>query len=62
MLTSKKMVKGMLHIDHPDKVCESGVFNKHHKASFAKKVNWKANKPLELIHIDVCGPIKPMST
>jgi len=62
MLASKKMVKGMPHIDHPDKVCESNVFNKHHKASFAKKVNWKANKPLELIHIDVCGPIKPMST
>jgi len=56
------MVKGMPHIDHLDKVCESSVLNKHHRASFAKKVNWKANKPLELIHIDVCGLIKPMST
>jgi len=45
------MVKGMPHIDHLDKVCESSVLNKHHRASFAKKVNWKANKPLELIHI-----------
>jgi hypothetical protein len=31
-------------------------------ASFAKEVNWKANKPLELVHTDLCGPIKPMLT
>ncbi|KAJ6858188.1 hypothetical protein NC652_040680 [Populus alba x Populus x berolinensis] len=31
------MVKRMPHIDHSDKVCESSVLNKHHKASFAKK-------------------------
>jgi len=62
MLASKKMVKGMPHIDHPDEVCESCVLSKHHRSSFAKEVNWKANKPLELVHTDVCGPIKPMST
>jgi hypothetical protein len=62
MLASKKMVKGMPHIDHPDEFCESCVLSKHHKSSFAKEVNWKANKPLELVHTDVCGPIKPMST
>jgi hypothetical protein len=61
MLASKKMVKGMPHIDHPDEVCESCVLSKHHRSSFAKEVNWKANKPLELVHTDVCGPIKPMS-
>jgi hypothetical protein len=62
MLVSKKMVKGMPHIDHPDEVYESCVLSKHHRSSFAKEVNWKANKPLELVHTDVCGPIKPMST
>jgi hypothetical protein len=62
MLESKKMVKGMPDIDHPDEVCESCVLNKHHRASFAKEVKWKAKKPLELVHIDVCGPIKSMST
>jgi hypothetical protein len=51
MLASKKMVKGMPHIDHPDEVYESCVLS-----------NWKANKSLELVHTDVCGPIKPMST
>jgi len=62
MLASKNMVKGMPHIDHPDEVCESCVLSKHHRSSFTKEVNWKANKPLELVHRDVCGPIKPMST
>jgi hypothetical protein len=62
MLASKKMVKCMPHIDHPDEVCESCVLNKHHRASFAKEVNWKAKKTLELMHTDMCGTIKPMST
>jgi len=55
------MVKCMPHIDHPDEVCESYVLNKHHRSSFAKEINWKANKPLKLVHTNVCGPIKPMS-
>jgi transposase InsO family protein len=62
MLASKKMVKRMPHIDHPDEVCESCVLSKHHRSSFAKEVNWKAKRSLELVHTDVCGPIKPMST
>jgi hypothetical protein len=49
MLASKKMVKGIPHIDH-------------HRSSFAKEVNLKANKPLELVHTNMCDPIKPMST
>jgi 5'-3' exoribonuclease 2 len=62
MQASKNMVKGMPHINHPDEVCESCVLSKHHRTSFAKEVNWKTNKPLELMHTYVYGPIKPMST
>ena len=51
----------MPYIDHPDEVFESYVLSKHHRSSFAKEVNWKANKPLELVHTNMCGPIKPMS-
>jgi len=62
MLVRKKMVKGIPYIDHLDEVCESCILNKNHKTSFAKEVNWKVNKPLELMHTNVYGPIKPMLT
>jgi len=45
-----------------EEVYESYVLSEHHRSNFAKDVNWKANKPLELVHTDVCGPIKPMLT
>ena len=50
------------HIDHLDEVRKSYVLSKYHNTSFTKEVNWKANKPLELVHTNMCGPIKPMST
>ena len=53
MLASKKMVKSMPYIDHPKEACESCVLSKHHKTSFAKDVNWKVKKPLELMHTNV---------
>ncbi|KAL3609588.1 hypothetical protein D5086_000608, partial [Populus alba] len=62
MLVCKKMVKGIPHIDHPDEVCECCVLGKHHRSNFAKEINWKAKRPLKLVHTNVCGPIKPIST
>jgi len=62
MPTSMNMVKGMPYIDNLDEVCDSCVFSKHHKASFAKEIKWKANKALELVHTNMCSPIKPMTT
>jgi hypothetical protein len=56
------MVNGMPYIDHLDEVCESCVLNKNHRDSFAKKVNWKIKKPFELVHTNMIGLVKPMST
>jgi hypothetical protein len=39
ILASKKMVKGMPHIDHSDEIHESYILSKHHITSFTKKVN-----------------------
>jgi transposase InsO family protein len=60
-LASKGMVDGLPRIDYPDKFCEGCVFGKHPRNSFPKEASYRASKPLELVHTDICGPIKLMS-
>ena len=61
MLSKKEMVRGLPSISHPDQVCEGCLLGKQFKKSFPKESSSRAQKPLELIHTDVCGPIKPSS-
>ena len=61
LLHNKKMVKGFPLIDCVDQVCESCILGKQHRDSFPTRKSWKANKQLELIHIDICGPMKTLS-
>ena len=60
-LSSKKMVKGLPHIDFPKQFCEGCVLSKQSRKSFPKEASYHAKKPLELIHIYICGPIIPTS-
>ena len=55
------MVKGLPYINHPDQLCEGCLLGKQFRKSFPKESNSRAQKPLELIHTDVCGPFKPNS-
>ena len=34
---------------------------KHHRESFPKGVAWRAKRVLELVHTDVCGPMRTPS-
>ncbi|KAH9735937.1 hypothetical protein KPL71_017913 [Citrus sinensis] len=61
LLFKKNMVKGLPYINHPDKLCEGCLLGKQFRKSFPKESNSRAQKPLELIHTDVCGPFKPNS-
>ena len=61
LLSKKEMVKGLPCINHPNQVCEGCLLGKQFKMSFPKESETRARKPLELIHTDVCGPIKPSS-
>jgi hypothetical protein len=61
LLSKKDMVRGLPYINHPNQVCEGCLLGKQFKMSFPKESSSRAQKPLELIHTDVCGPIKPRS-
>ncbi|KAH9697695.1 hypothetical protein KPL71_023716 [Citrus sinensis] len=61
LLFKKNMVKGLPYTNHPDQLCEGCLLGKQFRKSFPKESNSRAQKPLELIHIDVCGPFKPNS-
>ena len=58
-MSMKKSVEGLPPFVIPRKVCRSCVACKHHRTSFPKKSLVRATEPLELIHIDKCGPITP---
>ena len=61
LLSKKNMVRGLPSINQPDQLCEGCLLGKQFRKSFPKESNSRAQKPLELIHTDVCGPIKPTS-
>ena len=60
-LQEKKMVSGLPELKSPSELCGDCMVGKQHKASFPKKSNWRATQILQLIHADICGPLKPNS-
>lgn len=54
------MVRGIekLKIDKHSKICESCIFSKQTRLPFPRKTEPRSNRVLELIHTDVCGPLK----
>ena len=55
LLHEKKMVEGLPSIEHEDGACEGCIYGKHQRASFPVGKSWRAKKPLQLIHADICG-------
>lgn len=53
----KGMVVGLPTIAEKHGVCEK----KQQRETIPKKSNWHATEKLQLIHIDLCGPITPAS-
>ena len=61
LLHQKNMVQGLPKIEEKEEVCEGCALGKHHRQPFPKGVAWRAKKPLELVHTDVCGPMRTPS-
>lgn len=51
------MVGGVSLIQHPDQVCQSCLVAKETRKPFPHSVHWRADEALELVHVDLCGPI-----
>lgn len=61
LLSQKQMVRGLPSLKDSTKICTDCLVGKQHREAFPQKSPWRASKRLELIHADICGPIKPES-
>ena len=57
-LQVKEMVHELPSIQENEEICEGCALGKQHRDSFPHGKAWRAKAPLELIHTDVCGPMK----
>lgn len=55
------MVRGMPSISKANGICEGCTLGKHSREAFPHDKAWRASKVLELVHSDVCGPMKIIS-
>jgi len=60
-LIYKKMVRGLPNLQASSKVCSDCMVGKQHHKVIPKMSLWRASQRLQLIHADICGPIKPES-
>ncbi|KAI5334699.1 hypothetical protein L3X38_024832 [Prunus dulcis] len=58
LLENQGMVHGLPHLKQVSVVCEGCMLGKQHRDSFPLESTWRASYPLELVHTDICGPMK----
>jgi transposase InsO family protein len=53
------MARGMPLVDHLDKFCDRCALGKMHRTPFPRISAYRAERVLDLVHGDLCGPITP---
>jgi transposase InsO family protein len=53
-----EMVRGLPPISHAEQFCDTCVLTKHHHGVFLKQSKYRTDKSLELVHGDLCRPVK----
>lgn len=59
LMGEKQMALRLPVITHPNKVCEGCLVAKQAKSPFPAQENFRTKEPLELLHVDMCGPVIP---
>jgi hypothetical protein len=58
-ISKLEMVRELSTISHVDQFYDMCVLAKHRRGTFPKQSKYHADKALELVHDDLCGPVKP---
>lgn len=58
-MSAKGMVRGMPEISRIEQYCDGCALGKQHRAPFPQASTYRAERGLELVHTDLCGPITP---
>lgn len=58
-LVNKGMAAGVPLFTYPDQLCRVCLVAKQARLPFPAEARYRAEEPLELLHIDLCGPISP---
>ena len=59
IMIQKELVSGVSNVNVIKDVCSSCLLGKHTRKMFPQATTYRATRPLELIHGDLCGPITP---
>lgn len=57
-ICNKHMVRGISYINRQDQFCKSCIFRKLHQDLSSSGMVIRASIPLELVHSDLCGPMR----
>jgi hypothetical protein len=53
------MVRGLPDIGHTDQLCDACLAGKQRRTPFPQAAKFRVTERLELVHMDLCGPISP---
>ena len=59
LMSKNHMAHGMPLVNQPNEICDGCLMSKQTRKPFPTKSNFSAKTALELIHLDLCGPIFP---
>jgi hypothetical protein len=58
-MAREELVRGLPQIEQVDQLCDACLAGKQRRSSFPTEAQYRAERTLELVHGDPCGPITP---